>query len=120
MRDVAEGNISSAEMAVDRAETMVMLARLQSRVSKPGFFEASIAELDRVLEKHPADQRLLEHVTLARTSLAELRSSQSGGPAPTPPGEKNAERVSIGGPRDTPRIRLSIPRRSAGITSTQR
>ena len=75
--DAGAGNISSAEMAVDRADTLLTAARLQSRTAPPDFFAASLAQLDQVLQKHPGDARLLEHVTLARVSLAELASSLS-------------------------------------------
>jgi hypothetical protein len=98
-REVRDGNISSAEMAVDRADNVITAARLESREAKPDFFTASLAELDGVLEKHPDDQRLLEHVTLARISLAELRSSQSAEPAAALPGDKSLKRVPIGAPR---------------------
>jgi hypothetical protein len=76
-RDAGAGNISSAEMAVDRAETMITASRLTPGSAAPNhdYFATALAKLDRVLQQHPDDQRLLEHVTLARISLAELRTT---------------------------------------------
>jgi hypothetical protein len=78
-RDAGAGNISSAEMAVDRAETTITASRLTPGSATPNrdYFPTALAALDRVLQQHPDDARLLEHVTLARISIAELRSSMS-------------------------------------------
>ncbi len=93
-RDAGAGNISSAEMSVDRAESMLTIARLQSRAADPDFFASSLVNLDRVLQKSPDDQRLLEHVTLARIEVAAFRSSL------VPPVARTVSFVSVGAPRE--------------------
>jgi hypothetical protein len=75
--DSEAGNISAAEISVDRAESFVTVARLQSLPASPEIIISALTKLDQILELHPDDTRLLEHVTLARISLAELRSSMS-------------------------------------------
>jgi hypothetical protein len=75
--DSEAGNISAAEISVDRAESLVTVARLQSQPASPEIIVSALAKLDQILTQHPDDARLLEHVTLARISLAELRSSMS-------------------------------------------
>ena len=87
---------SSAEVAVDRAETILTTQRLIGAEAKPDFFDPALSALDRVLSKRAEDVRLREHVTLARISLAELRSSQAAEPAIT----LEQKRVSIGVPRE--------------------
>jgi|SRR5579863_300862 len=72
----AGGNITAAEMQSDRAATILMTARIQTLVATPEFFEHTVRELDRVLQTHPDNVRLIEHVTLARIELAQLRSAQ--------------------------------------------
>jgi hypothetical protein len=78
--DAEAGNIAAAEISVDRAENFVTVARLQSRAAPPELFVPALAQLDRILKQRPDDTRLLEHVTLARISLAELASSQAAAP----------------------------------------
>jgi hypothetical protein len=75
VRDGGAGNLSAAEIDVDRAESFVTAARLQTRVAQPEFFASSLAGLDRVAQQAPKNQRLFEHVTLARIELAAFRSS---------------------------------------------
>jgi hypothetical protein len=70
------GNITAAEMQTDRAATIIMSTRRQTQAAAPEFFEHTVRELDRVLQTHPDNARLLEHVTLARIELAQLRSAQ--------------------------------------------
>ncbi|MGA7852560.1 MAG: hypothetical protein WCA15_04480 [Candidatus Acidiferrales bacterium] len=72
------GNITGAEMGVDRAAAIVTDVRLQEQQAAPDFFDVGIRGLDQVLRTHPENQRLLEHVTQARIELAQLRSAQSG------------------------------------------
>jgi hypothetical protein len=72
------GNITAAEMGVDRAAAIVTDVRLQEQPAAPDFFDVGIRGLDQVLRTHPENQRLLEHVTQARRELAQLRSAQSG------------------------------------------
>jgi hypothetical protein len=70
------GNITAAEMQTDRAAAILMSTRMQAQVAAPDFFEHTVRELDLVLRTHPDNQRLIEHVTLARIELAQLRSAQ--------------------------------------------
>jgi hypothetical protein len=70
------GNITAAEMQTDRAAAILMSTRMQAQVAAPDFFEHTVRELDLVLRTHPDNERLIEHVTLARIELAQLRSAQ--------------------------------------------
>ena len=70
------GNITAAEMQTDRAAAILMSTRMQAQAAAPDFFEHTVRELDRVLRTHPDNERLIEHVTLARIELAQLRSAQ--------------------------------------------
>jgi hypothetical protein len=72
------GNITAAEMAVDRAASIVEAARIEARKPPAEFFEMAAAGLDGVLRRQPENQRLVEHVTLARIELAQLRSLIAG------------------------------------------
>jgi hypothetical protein len=73
------GNITAAEMQTDRAAAILMSTRMQGQAAAPEFFEHTVRELDRVLQTHPDNARLVEHVTLARIELAQLRSAQAAG-----------------------------------------
>lgn len=111
-RDAAAGNFGSAEMDVDRAESIVTTERLRSDPAQMDFFAPALASLDRIMTQRPDDQRLLEHVTLARISVAEMRSSL----AADPPGASSAQRVSIGAPREiAPNQTLDPPTLGAQI-----
>jgi hypothetical protein len=70
------GNITAAEMQTDRAATILMTARTRLDPAAPDFFDRTVRKLDRVLQSHPDNERLIEHVTLARIELAQLRSAQ--------------------------------------------
>jgi hypothetical protein len=107
-RDAGAGNLSSAEMGVDRAETIVTIARLQSLAADPDFFAASLANLDRVLQKSPDDPRMIEHVTFARIEIAAFRSSQN------PPVERTVSFVTIGAPRELAANALLNPAAAGG------
>jgi hypothetical protein len=72
----SSGNITAAEVEVDRAASIVLSARMQGQATSPDFWARSIAALDRVLQTKADNSRLLEHVTLARIELADLRSSE--------------------------------------------
>lgn len=74
------GNITAAEVAVDRAGSMIEAARVDSQDAPPGFFETVSGSLDRALQTHPENGRLFEHVTAARVDLAQLRSARMGSP----------------------------------------
>jgi hypothetical protein len=72
------GNITRAEMAVDRASSLIEAATIEARRGAPDFFELAIEGLDGTLRPHPDNERLVEHVTLARIELAQLRSLVAG------------------------------------------
>jgi hypothetical protein len=95
-QDASAGNISQAEVAVDRAETVITAQRLESGSAPAEFFAPALTALDGVLAKHSDDARLTEHVTLTRISLAEFRSSL----AAELPEPAEAKRASIGVPRE--------------------
>ena len=98
LTDAEAGNISAAEISVDRAENFVTIARLQSRTAEPETFVLALAQLDKILQQRPDDARLLEHVTLARISLAEMASAQNTVGAS--PASARIAHVSISGPRE--------------------
>jgi hypothetical protein len=77
-------NITGAEMDVDRATSLLESARVENRSAAPEFFEMTIAALDASLRPHADSPRLIEHVTLARIELAQLRSFLAGGATPAP------------------------------------
>lgn len=72
----AAGNITAAEVEVDRAASIVMSARMQGQRVSPEFYARSLKALDGVLKTQADNSRLLEHVTQARIELADLRSAQ--------------------------------------------
>ena len=106
--DIAAGNITAAEVAVDRSESILTSARLSQFDAPPAFFSSSIAALDRVIQQRPQDDRLFDHVTQARASLAELRSSLV-----TPPGQVTSA-VRIGAPREIAANETLVPRALGG------
>jgi hypothetical protein len=77
----AAGNISADEVGVDRAAAIVTATRIQNQAATPDFFEAGIRALNRALQSHPENLRLLEHVTQAKIELAQLRCAQPVAPA---------------------------------------
>jgi hypothetical protein len=72
------GNITAAEVEVDRAASIVMSARMQAQSAPPEFYARNLTSLDGVLKTQPDNSRLLEHVTMARIELADLRSAEPG------------------------------------------
>jgi hypothetical protein len=88
----SEGNISAAEVEVDRAAAILAATRIQGQPSVPDFFDVGLRSLDRVLHTQPENQRLFEHVTLAKIELAQLRSAQ---PVES---EGSGDRGATGGP----------------------
>jgi hypothetical protein len=102
--DATTGNIAAAEISVDRAESFVTVARLQSLAAQPEFITYALSELDEILNQRPDDSRLLEHVTLARIALAELESSLApGGPSGdqiAAVDDSRAKHVAINAPRE--------------------
>src|SRR3984957_11317409 len=81
-RHASEGYPSETNVAVDRAASLVIVARLRSQPTPPDFFDDALAKLDQILAAYHTNSRLTEHVTDARIELAELRSSIE----PVPPG----------------------------------
>jgi hypothetical protein len=72
------GNVTAAEVEVDRAGSIVMSARMQGQKPAPDFYVKNLDALDRALQTQSTNARMLEHVTLARMELADLRSSDDG------------------------------------------
>lgn len=83
-------NITGAEMDVDRATSLLESARVEASTAGPEFFEMTIAALDASLRPHADNPRLIEHVTLTRIELAQLRSFLAGGPNSAPTTLSNA------------------------------
>jgi hypothetical protein len=81
-RHASEGDATETNVAVDRAASIVIVARLRSQPTPPDFFDDALAKLDQVLAAYQTNSRLTAHVTDARIELAELRSSIE----PVPPG----------------------------------
>jgi hypothetical protein len=98
--DSEAGNISAAEISVDRAESFVTVARLQSLPASPEIIVSALAKLDQILTLHPDDTRLLEHVTLARISLAELASSLNASESGAAAAASHGTHASITAPRE--------------------
>lgn len=105
LQQAQAGNLSATEVSVDRAASLIEVARVQAEAAEPMFFELSLDGLDRILAQHPDDQNLFEHVTLARIDLAGLRSSQET-TAALPAGKTPPERVSIAAPHQVAADRL--------------
>ncbi|HXP68052.1 MAG TPA: hypothetical protein VOA88_02105, partial [Candidatus Dormibacteraeota bacterium] len=74
-RHASEGDATETNVAVDRAASLVIVARLRSQPTPPDFFDDALAKLDQILAAYHTNSRLTEHVTDARIELAELRSS---------------------------------------------
>lgn len=143
-REAQAGNITAAEVAVDRAASMIEAARVESRAPSSDFFDDASASLNKVLQPRPENARLFEHVTAARIDLAQLRSAIAGPAAavqsdatstvtisslPTAseaarvgaavPGRTSSvvgKAVSIGGPRDVTPDRVFDPSVLGGDT----
>ena len=81
-RHASEGDATETSIAIDRAASIVIVARLRSQPTPPDFFDDALTKLDQVLAAYHTSSRLTEHVTDARIELAELRSSIE----PIPPG----------------------------------
>jgi hypothetical protein len=81
-RHASEGDPTETNVAVDRAASIIIVARLRSQPTQPDFFDDALAKLDQILAAYHTNSRLTAHVTDARIQLAELRSSIE----PVPPG----------------------------------
>lgn len=108
VHDATAGNVTQAEVSVDHADAILASARIQSQPAPPDFFSLTITELDKILAGQPGNGRLLEHVTLSRIDLAQLRSMLQAPPADLPAlasaaGKKNGDpgsgQVIAGAPR---------------------
>src|ERR1700741_2829421 len=88
-RHASEGNATETNVAVDRAASIVIVARLRSQPTPPPFFGEALAKLDQVLPAYHPSSRLTAHVTDARIQLAELRSSIE----PIPPGTPSSVNI---------------------------
>ncbi|HEY7826367.1 MAG TPA: hypothetical protein VIC00_06050 [Candidatus Acidoferrales bacterium] len=75
--DATGGNITAAEMALDRGAELIAEARGRAEQATPDFFSATVEMLNRALRGHESNERLEEHATLARIELAQLRSAQN-------------------------------------------
>jgi hypothetical protein len=83
-RHASEGDATETNIAVDRAASIVIVARLRSQPTPPDFFDDALAKLDQILAAYHTNSRLTAHVTDARIQLAELRSSIEPVPTGTP------------------------------------
>ncbi len=88
-RHASEGDATETNVAVDRAASIVIVARLRSQPTPPDFFDDALAKLDQILAAYHTNSRLTEHVTDARIELAELRSSIE----PIPPGTPSSVNI---------------------------
>jgi hypothetical protein len=88
-RHASEGDATETNVAVDRAASIVIVARLRSQPTPPDFFDDALAKLDQVLAAYHTNSRLTAHVTDARIELAELRSSIE----PVPPGTPSSVNI---------------------------
>lgn len=111
------GNISAAELDVDRAAGVLASMRTGAQPAAPEFFDIVLRGLDRVLRTQPENQRLFEHVTLARIELAQLRCAQpveaeGSSDAPAGQNQNGADRsgvaVPVGPPASAPHA-VAIP-----------
>jgi hypothetical protein len=81
VQQAQSGNLTAAEMDVDRGSSILETARLHLDGASPDFFTSVVEQLDRVAVVHPENARLTDHTRLVRIDLAELRSALAG-PAP--------------------------------------
>jgi hypothetical protein len=113
VRDAGDGNIIPAEVDVDRAASVIAASRAQSEPAGAEFFASAIGKLDRVGAAHPDNARLIEHVTLARIELAQLRTVQLVGTDPagsaTAAAAAEAEHEPPAGPGVHARHSVEIP-----------
>jgi hypothetical protein len=75
IREASAGNITQGEVGIDRAAAVVTAAKLRSETIAADFFETTLTRLDRAVAAAPENARLIEHATLMRIELAELRSA---------------------------------------------
>ena len=99
VHEAGAGNITQAEVRVDRAAALVTAAKVRSETAPPDFFDAAITQLDRAFAAAPENARLTEHATLMRIELAQLRSALESAPAES----HSPNKVSINSPRSIAR-----------------
>lgn len=69
------GNVTSAEVEIDRGAAIVISARSRGLNATPEFFAESLTTLDRIVDTQPENARLRDHAFQARVELAELRTT---------------------------------------------
>jgi hypothetical protein len=99
VHEAGAGNITQAEVAIDRAVAFVTGAKFRSETAASDFFGASIAQLDRAVAAAPENARLTEHAALMRIELAQLRSSLETALAES----RSLKKVAINSPRSISR-----------------
>jgi hypothetical protein len=67
------GDVTGAEVEMDRAASIAGSARQKRFGASPEFFLAALAALDGVVATHPESERLGDHAFQAKIALAELR-----------------------------------------------
>ncbi|HYL68813.1 MAG TPA: hypothetical protein VEX69_06585, partial [Candidatus Limnocylindria bacterium] len=99
VHEAGAGNITQAEVGIDRAAALVTAAKFRSESAPPDFFEITITQLDRAVAAAPANARLAEHAAQMRVELAQLRSALHA-----PPAESGIQtKVAINSPRSLAR-----------------
>jgi hypothetical protein len=88
-RHASEGDATETNVAVDRAASIVIVARLRSQPTPPDFFDDALGKLDQILAAYHTSSRLTAHITDARIALAELRSAIE----PVPPGTPSSVNI---------------------------
>jgi hypothetical protein len=99
VHEAGAGNITQAEVGIDRAAALVTAAKVRSETAPPGFFGAVITQLDRAVAAAPENARLSEHATLMRIELAQLRSALESAPAES----RIPSKVAVNSPRSIAR-----------------
>jgi len=99
VHEAGAGNITQAEVGIDRVAAILAAAKFRSETAASDFFEATIAQLDRAVAAAPENARLTEHATLMRIELAQLRSALDVAPAES----RSLQKVAINSPRSIPR-----------------
>jgi hypothetical protein len=97
--EATSGNITQAEVGIDRAATFVTAAKFRSDSVAPDFFERTSGQLDRAVARAPQNARLAEHATLMRIELAQLRSALAIATADS----RSLQKVAINSPYSIPR-----------------
>jgi hypothetical protein len=83
------GEITGAEIELDRGAAILGSAREKGFSATPEFFVTALRTLDGVAATHPESDRLGEHAFQTKIALAELRSAMNVRPAEAPSGTAN-------------------------------